>query len=66
MDDTLDELGETHRGGAAGRGDRPSTSRFGELTAHASTPTTSSRCMTFLRDDPRCQFVSFIDICGVD
>ena len=22
--------------------------------------------LTFLRDDPRCQFVSFIDICGVD
>ena len=22
--------------------------------------------LTFLRDDPRCQFISFIDICGVD
>jgi NADH-quinone oxidoreductase subunit C len=24
------------------------------------------RVLTFLRDDPRCLFVSFIDICGVD
>jgi NADH-quinone oxidoreductase subunit C len=22
--------------------------------------------LTFLRDDPRCQFISFIDLCGVD
>src|SRR5918998_4877417 len=24
------------------------------------------RVLTFLRDDPRCLFISFIDICGVD
>ncbi|MDF2812133.1 MAG: NADH-quinone oxidoreductase subunit [Microvirga sp.] len=24
------------------------------------------RAVTFLRDDPRCRFVSFLDICGVD
>ncbi len=24
------------------------------------------RAVTFLRDDPKCRFVSFIDICGVD
>jgi NADH:ubiquinone oxidoreductase subunit C len=27
---------------------------------------TSSRCCAFLRDDPSCKFVNFIDICGVD
>jgi NADH-quinone oxidoreductase subunit C len=27
---------------------------------------TSIELLTFLRDDAQCQFVSFIDICGVD
>ena len=24
------------------------------------------RALTYLRDDPQCRFVSFIDICGAD
>ncbi|MEP3437446.1 MAG: NADH-quinone oxidoreductase subunit C, partial [Hoeflea sp.] len=36
-----------------------------ELTLLAS-PVTLIELMTFLRDDAQCQFVSFIDICGVD
>ncbi|MBC7282399.1 NADH-quinone oxidoreductase subunit C [Hoeflea sp.] len=37
----------------------------GELTLIAQ-PATLIELMTFLRDDAQCQFVSFIDICGVD
>lgn len=38
---------------------------FGELTLHAQ-PSGLIELATFLRDDPQCQFVNFIDICGVD
>jgi NADH-quinone oxidoreductase subunit C len=38
---------------------------FGELTIEV-TPTRLIEAMRFLRDDARCQFVSFIDACGVD
>ncbi|WP_370853026.1 NADH-quinone oxidoreductase subunit C [Pararhizobium haloflavum] len=38
---------------------------FGELTVTASA-TSIVPLLTFLRDDPQCQFVNIIDICGVD
>jgi NADH-quinone oxidoreductase subunit C len=38
---------------------------YGELTV-AVPGEAIVRMLTFLRDDPRCLFVSFIDICGVD
>jgi NADH-quinone oxidoreductase subunit C len=38
---------------------------YGELTVLVPAETIV-RALTFLRDDPRCLFVSFIDICGVD
>ena len=38
---------------------------FGELTLTA-TADTIIELLTFLRDDPRCGFINFTDICGVD
>ena len=38
---------------------------YGELTLTVAAAK-SSTSLTFLRDDPRCQFISLIDICGVD
>ncbi len=38
---------------------------YGELTVLARAEDVV-RVVTFLRDDPRCRFVSFIDICGAD
>ena len=38
---------------------------YDELTLTAQ-PVNLIELMTFLRDDAKCQFVSFIDICGVD
>ena len=38
---------------------------FGELTLHAQA-SDIVYVLAFLRDDPRCRFVSFIDICGAD
>jgi len=38
---------------------------FGELTV-AVEPADIVDMLTFLRDDVQCQFISFIDICGVD
>ena len=38
---------------------------YGELTVLVSAEAIV-RVLTFLRDDPRCLFVSFIDICGAD
>ncbi|WP_420409619.1 NADH-quinone oxidoreductase subunit C [Hoeflea sp.] len=38
---------------------------FGELTLVAQ-PASLVELMTFLRDDAQCQFVNFIDCCGVD
>jgi len=64
MDDTLQELGETIAGAlpAAVTGFHVS---FGELavTAQASEIVGVA---TFLRDDPRCQFCSIIDVTAVD
>jgi NADH-quinone oxidoreductase subunit C len=38
---------------------------FGELTLNAEKDAIVA-IATFLRDDPRCRFVSFVDICGAD
>jgi NADH-quinone oxidoreductase subunit C len=38
---------------------------YGELTVAARAEGVV-RVVTFLRDDPRCRFVSFVDICGAD
>jgi NADH-quinone oxidoreductase subunit C len=38
---------------------------FGELTLHAA-PSDVVALLTALRDDPQCQFVNLVDICGVD
>ena len=38
---------------------------FGELTVHAEAAEINT-VLTFLRDDPECRFVCFIDICGAD
>jgi NADH-quinone oxidoreductase subunit C len=38
---------------------------YGELNV-ISTPESILALLTFLRDDPRCGFISMIDICGVD
>lgn len=38
---------------------------LGELTIHVE-PAEIVRVMTYLRDDPQCLFISFIDLCGVD
>ena len=38
---------------------------YGELTIHVE-PRDLVEVMTFLRDDPRCQFISIIDVCGAD
>ena len=65
MDDgRLDALGQTIvsalPGAATGH-----TVAFGQLTV-ACMPTRSSMSCEFLRDDPGCRFVSFIDVTAVD
>ena len=64
MDDTLRELGDAivaARGGAvSGFG-----VTFGQLTLDARADDIVA-VMTFLRDDPGCQFISFIDVTAVD
>lgn len=39
--------------------------RLGELTIQAEAGGVAS-LLTFVRDDPRCRFTTFIDLCGVD
>ena len=64
MDDTLRELGETIAAALPGAvtghqvafGDLAVTARAAEIV----------RVITFLRDDPRCQFWCFIDVTAVD
>jgi NADH-quinone oxidoreductase subunit C len=64
MDETLKELGgaivDALAGAVSGF-----TVAFGQLTLHARADDIV-KVMTFLRDDPRCQFVSFIDVTAVD
>lgn len=60
LKDLSDYLGE-----AKGRLIDSAEIAFGELTL-ITQPAKLIELMTFLRDDAQCQFVSFIDICGVD
>ncbi len=64
MDETLTELGDYI---ADALGDKIEAVRydFGELTLTAARAAILE-VLKFLRDDPRCQFVCLIDICGVD
>jgi NADH-quinone oxidoreductase subunit C len=64
MDETLKDLGETVVGALAGAA-TGCTVAFGQLTLDARAEDIV-RVMTFLRDDGRCQFVSFIDATAVD
>jgi NADH-quinone oxidoreductase subunit C len=64
MDETLDKLGETIAGGLVGVVAGYWVAN-GELNITA-TAREIVRVMTFLRDDERCQFWSFIDITAVD
>lgn len=64
MDNALSELGEyiALKLGEAAEG---YSVAYGELTLEAR-PDAIVNVMRTLRDDPRCQFISFIDVCGVD
>ena len=64
MDDTLRELGDAIVAALAGAVSGY-TVTFGQLTLDARADDIV-KVMTFLRDDPRCQFVSFIDVTAVD
>jgi NADH-quinone oxidoreductase subunit C len=64
MDETLKELGETIVAALGGAVSAYKVT-FGQLTLDARA-NDLIKVMTFLRDDPRCQFVSFIDGCAVD
>jgi NADH-quinone oxidoreductase subunit C len=64
MDETLKELGETVVAALGGAVSAYKVA-FGQLTLDARADDIA-KVMTFLRDDPRCQFVSFIDACAVD
>jgi NADH-quinone oxidoreductase subunit C len=64
MDDTLQELGEAIVGTLAGAASGH-TVAFGQLTLDARADDIV-KVMAFLRDDPRCQFISFIDATAVD
>jgi NADH-quinone oxidoreductase subunit C len=64
MDETLKEFGETIAGALAGAVSASKVA-FGQLTLDARADDIV-RVMTFLRDDERCQFVSFIDATAVD
>lgn len=64
MEETLRELGEHVTQSLAGAVSRYRV-EFGELTLDVEADRIVVVAM-FLRDDPRCQFISFIDICGAD
>jgi NADH-quinone oxidoreductase subunit C len=64
MDDTLKELGDAIVAALAGAVSG-FTVAFGQLTLAARADDVV-KVMTFLRDDPRCQFISFIDVTAVD
>lgn len=64
MEEMLRELGE-HVTGASADAVKGYRVEFGELTIDVDA-NKIVEVAKFLRDDPRCQFVSFIDICGVD
>jgi NADH-quinone oxidoreductase subunit C len=64
MDETLGQFGEMIAGALAGAVTDQQVA-FGELTLTAKADDIV-KVVTFLRDDERCQFVSFIDITAVD
>jgi NADH-quinone oxidoreductase subunit C len=64
MDETLDKLGQAIAGTLAGAVVGHSVAN-GELTL-AATARDIVKVMTFLRDDPNCQFVNFVDVTAVD
>ncbi|MFK8251587.1 NADH-quinone oxidoreductase subunit C [Ancylobacter terrae] len=64
MDETLTELG-AHIRAALPDAVEEVTLAYGELTVTAAASQVI-KVLTFLRDDPSCRFVGFIDICGVD
>jgi NADH-quinone oxidoreductase subunit C len=64
MDDTLGEFGEMVAGALAGAVTDQRVA-YGELTI-ATSVADIVKVITFLRDDERCQFYSFIDVTAVD
>jgi NADH-quinone oxidoreductase subunit C len=64
MDDRLDALGQTVVGGLAGAASAYAVA-FGQLTVTIDVSKVVD-VVRFLRDDPGCRFVSFIDITAVD
>jgi NADH-quinone oxidoreductase subunit C len=64
MSISLQELGE-HIAASLGPAIHDRTIAYGELTIVVPAEEVA-RVLTFLRDDPRCLFISFIDLCGVD
>jgi NADH-quinone oxidoreductase subunit C len=62
--DRLNSLGEKIAAGLTGEV-VDFTVAFDELTVRARAPSIM-KVLTYLRDEPDCRFVSFIDICGVD
>ena len=62
--DPLVDLGE-HIARALGTAILSQEVAFGELTLTAERDAIVA-VATFLRDDPRCRFVSFVDVCGAD
>jgi NADH-quinone oxidoreductase subunit C len=64
MDATLDKLGQTIAAALSGAVTGHSVA-YGELTLYANAADIV-KVATFLRDDPRCQFWSFIDVTAID
>jgi NADH-quinone oxidoreductase subunit C len=64
MSADLQDLGE-HIAASLGEAITATAIAYGELTVLARAEDVV-RVVTFLRDDPRCRFVSFVDICGAD
>ena len=64
MEEALLQLGE-HVAGALPEAIRSSRVAYGELTLEANA-SEIAKVLRFLRDDPECRFVCFIDICGAD
>jgi NADH-quinone oxidoreductase subunit C len=66
MDETLLDLGEHITGELSGQGESSVLDRSPRRTHRDGGCGTHHKVLRFLRDDPSCQFVCFIDICGVD